>query len=192
MDRTDELIAVGIFGSPSTASKSTLLAERALALFEREGARTHRIALAELDAADLLGRARGPALTDALDAVARADVVVSSTPVYRETFSGLLKVFFDLLPRDALAGRTGLVVATGALAEHARVVEDVGRLFRSVGAIAVPGVYGLESEFRDGRPVAALTARVDRSASAALARTTRLVEARDTTFEGRPEVGPDR
>src|SRR2546427_9572413 len=51
-------------------------------------------------------------LHDALPilAVRVADVVVAASPVYRATFSGLLKVFFDLLPRNGLEGKVGVPI----------------------------------------------------------------------------------
>lgn len=184
------ILAVAISGSPSTSSKSTQLGERALARLRQEGARTRRISLADLESDDLLGRTATPDLGAALDVVTAADIVVATTPVYRATFSGLLKVFFDLLPRDALGGKVGLGIATGAAPEHATVIDDLGRLFESVGASVVPGPYGLDSEFRDGRPVAELAVRVDGGALAALQRAQSLVAA-STTAPAPAERGPN-
>lgn len=168
MDPKTQSLAVAISGSPSPASKSTRLAELALRRLADEGARTRRVSLADLSAADLLGRDSGPDLAAALEAVGEADIVVASTPVYRATYSGLLKVFFDLLPRNALAGRVGLALATGADPGHATVIDDLARLFDSVGAHVVRGPYGLDADFEDGRPSDALARHVHRAALAAL------------------------
>jgi FMN reductase len=50
--------------------------------------------------------------------VADADAVVIATPVYKASFSGLLKVFLDLLPQDGLAGKLVLPLATGGSQSH--------------------------------------------------------------------------
>ena len=40
-------------------------------------------------------------ISAAIGQVAEADVVVVATPVYKAAYSGVLKVFLDLLPQDA-------------------------------------------------------------------------------------------
>ena len=100
----------------------------------------------------------------------RADVVVAASPVYRATYSGLLKVFFDLLPRDALAGRIGVPILTGAGPAHRLALEHgFGPLFASVGAAVVAhGVYGWDAQFTPA-PEPALAALVDRAIEEAVA-----------------------
>ena len=179
-----EKLVVAISGSPSPSSKSARMAELALRRLADEGARTRRVSLANLDADDLLGRACTPDLSATLRVVADADIVVVSTPVYRATYSGLLKVFFDLLPRNALAGKLGLALASGADPDHATVIDDLCRLFESVGARVVRGPYGLDPDFPDGQPTAALAVQVDRSALAALRLSERRSRRSGTTSAG--------
>jgi FMN reductase len=57
-------------------------------------------------------------LREALAQVAEADAIVVGTPVYKASFSGVLKVFLDLLPQDGLAGKLVLPVATGGSQSH--------------------------------------------------------------------------
>src|SRR6266704_3318690 len=52
------------------------------------------------------------AVAGAIEAATRAGIIVAGTPVYRATYSGLLKVFFDLLPQDSLIGKIGVPLAT--------------------------------------------------------------------------------
>jgi len=89
------LTVVGISGSPAARSKSRTLLERALAALAARGASTTLIDLAALPADALLGRRRSSDVDDALARVAEATIIVASTPVYRATYTGLLKVFFD-------------------------------------------------------------------------------------------------
>jgi FMN reductase len=155
--------AVGVSGSPAARSKSRMLLERALAALAERGVSTAVIDLASLPADALLGRRRSPDVDAALASVARASIVVVSTPVYRATYSGLLKVFFDLLPLDGLVDKAAIAIATGGSPAHQLVIDHGLRpLFASVGAVTTPtGVYGTDTSFADGVPHPSLIARID-------------------------------
>ncbi len=159
--------AIGLSGSPNTASRSRALLELALGALERQGAGpTRLIDLAKLPADALLGRREDRDVADALQSVLDAGVIVVSTPIYRATYSGLLKVFFDLLPHDALARKVGIPIATGGGPGHLLAVDHGLRpLFASVGALVVStGVYGTDAQFRAGVPEPDLVERIERAA----------------------------
>jgi FMN reductase len=162
--------AVGISGSPSATSKSRGLVEYALSRLAAGGAVTQFVDLAALPADALLGRGTSAAVTGALETVTRARIVVAGTPVYRATYSGLLKVFFDLLPQDSLIGKIGVPIVTGHAAAHALSVDHgVRPLFASLGATVVAGgVYATSAQFQDGKPGPELLAAVDRAVREAL------------------------
>ena len=46
-------------------------------------------------------------------AIEQADGIVIATPIFKASYSGLLKVFLDLLPQFALSGKAVLPIATG-------------------------------------------------------------------------------
>jgi FMN reductase len=162
--------AIGISGSPAARSKSRTLLERALAALAERGASTTLIDLAALPADALLGRRRSSEVDEALARVADATIVVASTPVYRATYSGLLKVFFDLLPLNGLVDKTGIAIATGGSPAHQLVIDHGLRpLFASVGAVTTPtGIYGTDSGFDHGSPHPSLIARIDTAVSEAI------------------------
>lgn len=82
------------------------------------------LSLRELPAAALLGaNTRDLAVRAALDSVARADLVLVGTPIYKAAYSGLLKSFLDLLPQDALRGKTVLPLATGGSVSHLLAID---------------------------------------------------------------------
>lgn len=162
----DAIPVVGVSGSPAATSRSRTLLDLALGALERHGGRAQRIDLAGLPADALLGRTPDPAVAEAIAAVQDARIVVVSTPIYRATYSGLLKVFFDLLPQDALAGTVAVPIATGGGPAHLLAVEHGLRpLLASVGALVVSaGVYGTDAQFRAGGPDADLVGRIERAA----------------------------
>jgi len=161
---------IGISGSPNAGSRSRALLELALAALDKQGAGPSRlIDLSKLPADPLLGRRPDAAVADAIQGVLDAAILVVSTPIYRATYSGLLKVFFDLLPQDALARKVALPIATGGGPAHLLAVDHGLRpLLASVGALVVAtGVYGTDAQFRAGVPEPALVERIERAASEA-------------------------
>ncbi len=171
-DVVEGIQAVGISGSPSPTSRSRTLLGLGLAALERRGVvATRTVDLAALPADALLGRSRDTQVNDALAAVGRARILVVSTPVYRATYSGLLKVFFDLLPQDGLVGKVAVPIATGGTLAHLLALDyGLRPLLASVGALTVTtAVYGTDSQFHDGRPEPALVDQLERAVAEALA-----------------------
>jgi FMN reductase len=161
--------AVGISGSPSTRSRSRSLLEHALGRLRERGVETALVDLAEFDANALLGRQPDADVQRALTLVGGAAIVVASTPVYRATYTGLLKVFFDLFPQRALAGKVAVAIATGAASDH-RIVIDHGLrpLFASVEADIVPGVYATDADLADTQRRTTVLEQIDGAISEAL------------------------
>jgi len=168
---SDQLAAVGLSASPNGgASQSGALLDLALALLRARGARVERHDLASLPSDGLLGRVRDARVDAALDSLLAADLVVVATPIYRATYSGLLKVFFDLLPNAALAGKVAIPIATGGSLGHQLAIDHGLRpLLGSLGAIVVAtGVYASQQQLSDGPPEASVIERIERSVAEAL------------------------
>ena len=115
----------------------------------------------------LTGFATGP-LVDAVRRVAEADAVIAVTPVFSASYSGLFKMFFDVLEEGALAGKPVLVAATAGTARHSLVLDFAMRpLFAYLRADVVPtGVFAASSDFGSGSTVSggSLSARIERAA----------------------------
>jgi FMN reductase len=168
--------AIAISGSPAHESKSRRLLVHGVERLARDGIQGRVVDLCDLPADDLLGRGRSAAIADVLAAVTAARLLLVATPVYRASYSGLLKCFFDLLPPDALRRKVAIPIATGGSAAHSLVIDHALRpLLGSVGALVVPtGIYGTDAQFSAGGPDAALLAAVDRA----------LVEAQEVVAHG--------
>jgi SsuE family FMN reductase len=96
---------------------------------------TRFIVLRDLPAEPLLaGDTSNPSIADAA-ALRSADAVVVASPVYQSSYSGLLKVFLDLLPQFAFRGKAVLPLLTGGSTAHVLAVDYALRpVLASLGA----------------------------------------------------------
>jgi FMN reductase len=97
---------------------------------------------------ELLTGIATPALHDAVTAVEQADVLVAASPVYRGSYTGLFKSFFDVVDQRALTGTPVILAASGGSDRHALVVDHALRpLFAFFQASTVPtAVYATASD----------------------------------------------
>ena len=110
----------------------------------------------------LTGFATG-ALADLQERVQRADALVAVTPIFSASYSGLFKMFFDVLPPESLVGKPTLIAATAGTARHSLALEHALRpLFAHLRAVVVPtAVFAATEDWADG---GALDERVARAA----------------------------
>jgi FMN reductase len=136
-------------GSPSSPSTTwrllQLIGERLAALGHRTVALQVRLLPAE---ALLHADSDDAVLREALALVIDADAIVVGTPVYKASFSGVLKVFLDLLPQDGLAGKLVLPVATGGSQSHMLALDYALRpVLASLGPRHIlPSIYATSSQ----------------------------------------------
>jgi FMN reductase len=125
---------------------------------------------------DALGGAVSPELAEQLERVASSDLLVVATPVYKGSYTGLLKLFVDLLGQDALRGRPVILAATGGSDHHSLVIEhELRPLFGFFRAHTVPtGIYARGADFTDG----ALSEPLRATIADAVAQALRIVETR--------------
>jgi FMN reductase len=115
---------LAVSGSPSPTSRTVSAVDHALAWLTDRGHTTTQLAVRDLPAAELLAGARDTAaIREAAEAVAHADGIIVATPVYKASYTGLLKAFLDLLPENALAGKVVLPVATGGTVGHLLAID---------------------------------------------------------------------
>ncbi|HEY1127876.1 MAG TPA: NAD(P)H-dependent oxidoreductase [Roseateles sp.] len=105
---------------------------------------------------------------DAQELLARADVIVLGSPVYKGSYSGLFKHFIDLLDPAWLRGKVAVLAATGGSDRHALVLEHQWRPLASFLELhTVPaGVFVRDSEFENYQLGADRTASHERIALA--------------------------
>ena len=80
-----------------------------------------------------------PEVEAALRRAEQADLLIAATPVFRGSYPGMFKHFFDLIDQYALANKLVLLAATGGGEHHALVLEHALRpLFGFFQAMTVP------------------------------------------------------
>jgi FMN reductase len=134
-------LVVTISGSPSAESRTQALASQVGAAIAARGFEVEAINVRDLPAEDLLhARADSPALQRALGLVARARGVVVATPLYKASYTGILKTFLDVLPQLGLSGKIVLPLATGGTLAHVLAIDYALRpVLSSLGAHHVVG-----------------------------------------------------
>src|SRR3954454_13959747 len=140
-------LVVTLSGSPSAASRSQELATHVGAAIAGRGFEIAAINVRDLPAEDLLhARAESPALQGALGLVERARGVVIATPVYKASYTGVLKTFLDVLPQFGLAGKVVLPLVTGGTLAHVLAIDYALRpVLWSLGVQhAVAGLFLLD------------------------------------------------
>ena len=110
---------LAVSGSPSLNSRTAALVRHVGGRLEEDGHEVRHLAVRDLPAEPLLtANTAHPAIRRAVESVEWADAVIVGTPVYKASYSGLLKTLLDLLPQSALEGRTVLPLATGGSPAH--------------------------------------------------------------------------
>lgn len=109
------------------------------------------IDLSTLPGDDLLLRAKTPSqeFNHSIGKIINSDLIIIATPTYRATYTGLLKVFFDLLPQDCLIGKTCMLIQTGGSPDHFLSIEmGLVPLVRSLGSnIISQTIYSSPSDW---------------------------------------------
>jgi FMN reductase len=98
-----------------------------------------------------------------------ADGLIAVSPIFNASYSGLFKVFFDIIEQDGLRGMPVLIGATGGTPRHSLALDHALRpLLSYLGAVVVPtGVYASAEDWgQGGLPADAdLAHRIDRAAA---------------------------
>nr|WP_314629239.1 FMN reductase [uncultured Janthinobacterium sp.] len=154
---TRPLRLVAVSGGLQRPSKAAALAEHLLDLIaDAVPCKLRLVELGQLvpQLAGAVWRSQLPETVEReLAAVEQADILVVATPVFRGSYTGLFKHFFDFIDQDALIDKPVLLAATGGSERHALVIDHQLRpLFSFFQARTLPlGVYATDKDFVDYR-----------------------------------------
>src|SRR5579859_1769046 len=113
-----------VSASPSATSKSAATRRRVDEQLISLGHSVHALDARDLPPAALLGAdTEHPAIAETLKQFERAQGVVVVTPVYKASYSGLLKTLLDILPQSGLAKKVVLPLATGGTTAHVLAID---------------------------------------------------------------------
>lgn len=138
-----------VAGSPSERSRSAALLDAVAQRLRGQGPAIERLQIRDLSPqALLLADTAHRSVAVALDQVQRARALVIATPVYKAAYSGVLKVFLDLLPQTALKHKVVLPLATGGSPHHMLALDYALRpVLQSLSARHIlPGVYATDAQ----------------------------------------------
>lgn len=113
-----------VTASASSTSRSEKLGRYVVSLLKQDYAQVDILDLRTLPPAALLSAdVNDHEIAGATRLVANADAIVFVTPTYKGAYTGLLKVFIDLLPQYALKGKIVLPLATGGTIAHVQMLD---------------------------------------------------------------------
>jgi FMN reductase len=145
-----------VSGSWKSPSKTRVLTDAIILALQD----LHEIELTQIDLAEV--GTQVAALTDTRQAdrhlsklfsgVAEADLLVVGSPIFKGSYTGLFKHFFDLVDPRSLASTPVLLTATGGSLHYALALEHQFRpLFTFFRAHCLPTtVYAVEADFAAG------------------------------------------
>ncbi len=158
--------ATVVLGSPfpnSSSEKISQLIIDRLKILEWEYS---IIDLSKISADSLLLRSKDSQLENSIANTIDADLIISSSPTYRATYTGLLKSFFDQLPQDSLINKFALPIQTAGSADHALTIEyGMAPMLRSLGAsILSTSIYSWGEDWtEEKKPTQFLINKIDLS-----------------------------
>ena len=166
--RTLAVVSAGLSNPSSTRLLADRLTAATVAALKKRGEdttvevvelRTHARDLAD----NLLTGFPSQALGTAVETVTGSDGLITVTPIFSASYSGLFKTFFDVLPPESLVGKPTLIAATAGTARHALALEHAMRpLFAYLRAVVVPtAVFAATEDWANGT---ALDERIARAA----------------------------
>jgi FMN reductase len=138
-----------ISGSPTPTSRLHGIIEIAKIQLQQAGLEIEWIKVRDLPAEDLLhARFDSEAIVQATGEVANAVGVFVATPVYKASYTGVLKAFLDLLPQKGLDKKVVLPLAVGGTISHLLAIDYALKPVLSVlGAQNIlQGVYVLDKQ----------------------------------------------
>lgn len=138
-----------IAGSPTQPSRSATLLKHASLQLARAQHHVTQLDIRALDSQALvLADFSHPSITRATQQLEQAKGVIIATPIYKAAYSGLLKIFLDLLPQTALRGKSVLPLATGGSPHHMLALDYALRpVLHALGANDIlPGVYATDAQ----------------------------------------------
>lgn len=116
--------AILVNGSNTTFSRLTGVQQQVERALQAQGIETDVLYVHQLPAEDLiLANFGSEAVKAATAKVAQADIVVLLTPIYKASYTGILKTFLDLIPQKGFENKIIFPVAIGGSIGHLLAID---------------------------------------------------------------------
>ena len=140
-----------VIGNPKAAGRTTRVAKTICEHLVEFMQSEDEIEVNTIELADVAGRLfewEDEELTKLSQEVAASDLVIAACPVYKASYTGLLKAFLDRYNTRGMAGTVSLPVMLGASPLHALAVENHLRplLVELGSSVPTKGFYLIESQ----------------------------------------------
>lgn len=136
-------------GSPTPGSRLTAVMTLAEELLENGGFEVKRLNVGELPPDALIHtKFESEEIVKANALVAEADAIIVASPVYKASYTGVLKTFLDLIPEKGLAGKIVLPLFIGGSLAHLLSIDySLKPVLSALGARHIlGGVYTVDSQ----------------------------------------------
>ncbi|AZS13559.1 NADPH-dependent FMN reductase [Paenibacillus lutimineralis] len=137
-----------INGTPTPGSRLTAIIALAEELLVKEGFEVKHVNVGELPPDDLIHtKFESEHIVKANGLVAEADAIIVASPVYKASYTGVLKTFLDLIPERGLTGKVILPMFMGGTIAHLLAIDYALKPVLSVlGARHIlAGVYAADA-----------------------------------------------
>lgn len=144
LKRGDPLNHIVLFsGSPHPSSRTEILLKYIESILVKKGYTVSTIGVTDFPPEDLLyARLNSPAVENMANEVEKADGIIIGSPVYKATYSGVLKTILDLLPENSFQGKPVLPFLVGGTLTHLLAIEySLSILIRHLKGIPTQGIY---------------------------------------------------
>jgi FMN reductase len=138
-----------IAGSPSNTSRSSAVLKLCSSILEEQSIDVASLSVRDIPPEDLVyANFESEALKKAQALIEQADGIIVGTPVYKASYTGVLKALLDLMPQYAFSGKTILPIATGGTITHLLSIDYAMKpLFGVLGSTSIlRGIFILDSQ----------------------------------------------
>lgn len=140
-----------ISGSPTEVTRLNGVQHEVINHFNGNGIAPEIINVRQLPAEALIqAKFDSKEIIEANKKVEDANIIVILTPVYKASFSGVLKTYLDLLPQSGLEGKTILPIAVGGTFGHLLMIDySLKPVLTALGATHIlKGAFILDSQIK--------------------------------------------
>lgn len=137
-----------IAGSPAVPSRTDLILKYVEGAVQQKGLSTVSYSVTDFSAEDLVkGRYNSDDILKFAEVINQADGVVIGSPVYKASYTGVLKSLLDLLPENALKNKPVLPIMVGGSTRHLLAIDfALNPLISILRGHPLQGLYFVDSE----------------------------------------------